>query len=109
MGPDALQRWGRVMDYITHVTYEKTPPPHWYLSILAVDPPYQRQGIGSALIQFIVRQADATGLPCALDTTLAPNVGYFQRHGFQVALENVEPESGIRFWSMWREPGAPAA
>jgi hypothetical protein len=34
MGPDALQRWGSVMDYMTRVNYEKAPPPHWYLSIL---------------------------------------------------------------------------
>src|SRR5262245_28611167 len=109
MGPDAHLRWGRVMDYMTQVNYATPPPPHWYLSILAVDPAYQRQGIGSALIQYALRQADATGVPCALDTTLPQNVGYFQRHGFQVAMENVEPESGIRLWRMWREPGASAA
>jgi hypothetical protein len=34
------------------------------------------------------------------------NVRYFQRHGFQVVVEEVEPKSQIRFWTMRRDPGA---
>src|SRR5205807_10191430 len=108
MGPDALLRWGGVMDYMTQVNYAKPPPPHWYLSILAVDPPYQRQGIGTALIQFILRRADAPGVPCALDTTLPQNAGYFEWHRFQVAMEHGEVEGGIRLRGGGRQPGAAA-
>jgi hypothetical protein len=38
--------------------------------------------------------------------TMPENLPFYERHGFRVAAEAVEPESGIRFWWLWREPGA---
>ncbi|KAJ7023420.1 hypothetical protein C8F04DRAFT_1134767 [Mycena alexandri] len=35
---------------------------HWYLSLMVVDPKYQRQGIGQALLEWGLNQADAEGV-----------------------------------------------
>lgn len=40
-----------------------------YLFMLGISPAYQRQGIGSLLLQPIIKQADKAGLPCYLETS----------------------------------------
>ena len=65
---------------------------HWYLMILGVDPPRQGQGVGGALIQPILARADADGLPCYLETTKTRNVPFYQKHGFEMIVEDDLPE-----------------
>ena len=43
-------------------------------------------------------------IPCYLETFLARNVPFYQRHGFKVVVEGTLPESGLAFWTMRREP-----
>lgn len=35
----------------------------WYLAVVAVDPQFQRQGIGEALLRYVVEQAETDGWP----------------------------------------------
>lgn len=60
------------------------PIAHWYLFMLGVAPAYQGQGIGSALIQPILQQADVQGLPCYLETSTSEAVRFYQKHRFEV-------------------------
>jgi ribosomal protein S18 acetylase RimI-like enzyme len=63
------------------------PDPHWYLVVLGVDPACQGQGIGSGLLQPVLERAAADGVPCYLEAVTAPNVAFYQRHGFQIVEE----------------------
>jgi hypothetical protein len=53
----------------------------------------------------MLARADHERIPCYLETFLARNVPFYQRHGFKVVVEGTVPESGLAFWTMRREPG----
>lgn len=99
--------YGRFMAMlaITQPLHEAAMPgPHHYLMTLGVDPPRQGQGIGSALLQPALAQADAEGLSCYLETETQENVRFYRRHGFRVLTETVVPGGGPRIWTMSRLP-----
>lgn len=77
---------------------------HWYLAMLGVAPAYQSQGIGSSLLQLILKQADSAGLPCYLETSTDGGVRFYQRHGFEIVRTGELPGGNPRFWTMKREP-----
>jgi ribosomal protein S18 acetylase RimI-like enzyme len=101
-GFEVQRRWSSV--------YRRLQPihpfePHWYLSVLGVDPAHQRQGVGSALLGHWLRQVDESGEPSYLETDREESVRFYQRAGFEVAEElkifNVE------IWCM-RRPASDA-
>ena len=77
---------------------------HWYLWLLGVDPPRQRQGLGSALVRPVLTRADEEHVPCYLDTTRERNLTFYRRHGFEVAYEGYFPRGGPHLWTLRREP-----
>jgi ribosomal protein S18 acetylase RimI-like enzyme len=81
--------------------------PHWYLWALGVDPPYQGQGVGGQLLQPVLAEADAAGLPCYLETETERNVAFYRKHGFDVATAGPDPRQGVMVWTMVREPQKP--
>jgi GNAT superfamily N-acetyltransferase len=84
---------------------EKRHPtePHYYLSILGVDPPRQGEGMGSALLQPMLRRCDQEGVGAYLETGTERNVRFYARHGFRVT-EEVPLPKGPPMWLMWRDP-----
>lgn len=106
LGPRRLARAapaGRAVDH----AHPKEP--HWYLSVLGVDPARQRSGIGSALLRPMLARADSDGLITYLETSNEVNVPYYERHGFEVRMEFDIPRGGPRLWTMGRRPGAGSA
>jgi GNAT superfamily N-acetyltransferase len=103
IGGDAFQRLISVMDYIEPY-HRDVPAKHWYLLIVGVDRPVQGQGLGSALLQPILQQADADSEPCYLETFQPKNLPFYERHGFHVLREGVEPASALRYWTLLRDP-----
>ncbi len=83
---------------------EAEPRPHWYLAGIGVDPHYQRQGIGSALIAPGVDAASRDGLPTVLLTNNEDNLAFYEGHGFAVVREQETPRGGPRAWAMVRAP-----
>ncbi|MBN2021997.1 MAG: GNAT family N-acetyltransferase [Pirellulales bacterium] len=79
------------------------PEPHWYLFMLAVDPPYQGQGVGSALLSSGLARADAEGTPVYLETTTEKNVRFYQKHGFDVVFRESIGKASLPFWGMIRK------
>lgn len=73
--------------------------PHWYLPIIGVAPGQQGFGLGSALLGAVKGRAERDGLPCYLDTAQPRNVPFYLHHGFQLLSEEVEPRSGLSFWT----------
>jgi GNAT superfamily N-acetyltransferase len=104
IGAEALQRLGRVLDYLEAVHRRDVPPEHWYLLIVGVAPAQQGQGVGRALLQPMLDKADAAGLPCYLDTAQPLAVPFYQKLGFRVLVETVDPESGLRLRTFRRDP-----
>ena len=88
-------------------TLEKRRPhePHWFLDVLAVRPDRQGQGLGSALVNAGLAEADRAHAPAFLATSNPRNVPLYQRLGFVVHEElDIGP---VHVWAMLRPP-APA-
>jgi ribosomal protein S18 acetylase RimI-like enzyme len=82
------------------------PEPHWYLALLGVNPDLQRRGLGSAVVQPILEQADAHDTPCYLETQEERNIAFYERLGFRVLREIDHRESGVRNWTFRRDARA---
>jgi len=106
--PNALRRAIGVFGYTERLHQRAMPGPHWYLMALGVAPASQGQGIGSSLIQPVLAQADAAGLPCYLETETARNVAFYQKHGFEALTAEKPPYHDLMLWAMARPP-APGA
>ena len=102
LGMGSFLRFMNAMNRFEHLHNEAMPGEHWYLMILGVDPPRQGQGIGSALLQPVLRKADEGGLPCYLETDKPEDVGFYQKHGFEVLIQENMPKGGPPFWTMRR-------
>lgn len=102
IGAEAAGRFGRVVGYAEAAHRRDMRVPHWYVMVLGVAPAFQGQGYGRALLQPILDRAETDGMPCYLETTQPNNVSFYERLGFRVLLDDVEPESGLRVWTFRR-------
>jgi len=78
---------------------------HWYLWLLAVDPPFQGKGLGGDLLGPALHEADRARLPCYLETARERNVSFYMRFGFRVLRDERMGRDGPRFWTLLRTPG----
>ena len=103
-GLAALRRLSKMMDvtFLAHTQF--APETRWYLFILAVSPAHQGQGLGGRLIQPILERADATVLPCYLETMNPLALPFYAKHGFKVVHQAQLPDSSIPFWGIRRKP-----
>jgi len=102
LGPEAFGRFMKLMTHMGGLRRAAMPSPHWYLTILGVEPSRQGRGIGSQLIQPVLRRADLSGLDCYLETMKARNVNFYKQHGFEVEAEGRLPDNGPYYWTMCR-------
>ena len=75
----------------------------WHLGPVAVDPPFQRRGIGGAMLAAFCTSIDAYGAVAYLETDKPENVPFYQRFGFAVIAE--AEVLGVPNWFMSRTPG----
>ncbi len=94
-------RWGEVSRAFMEV---HPVEPHWYLSLLGVDPPHQGHGVGLGLIEHWLAAIEQENLPSYLETDRKENVAFYQRVGFQVELELKVLETPV--WCMRRVASA---
>jgi ribosomal protein S18 acetylase RimI-like enzyme len=80
------------------------PSEAWYLEVLGVDPDAQGAGLGAALIQHGLSLAGAAGAGAFLETSVARNVPYYERFGFEVVEEADMPGGGPHVWFMRVDP-----
>jgi ribosomal protein S18 acetylase RimI-like enzyme len=57
--------------------------PHWYLSLIGVDPGHQGKGLGSVLLGAMTERLDREGLPAYLESTNVRNLTIYERFGFE--------------------------
>lgn len=100
--PTARQAFMATLAHLDGIHKHQGLGPHWYLWALGVEPGRQGKGIGSRLIQPALAQADASGVPCYLETQTVRNVAFYQKHGFEVITDDVVPDLGFRIWAMLR-------
>jgi ribosomal protein S18 acetylase RimI-like enzyme len=79
------------------------PQPHWYLWAIGADAENQGRGVGSRLLEPLLRRADARREACYLETGSERNVRFYEKHGFKVAGQGCVPEIGVRVWAMRRD------
>lgn len=104
IGPQAWRRFKRLLDHLDALHPHHAPEPHWYLAMLGVEPAWQRQGIGEALMRPVFAAADRGGHRCYLEAPTASNARYYARRGFRVVAETDVPDSDVHVWLMRREP-----
>jgi GNAT superfamily N-acetyltransferase len=84
---------------------QRPSEPHWYLSHLAVRPDHQGRGLGRALLEWGLEQADRDGVGTYLETTNPDNLAFYRAAGYaQVGLVRVERAPTV--WTLWRGPTA---
>ncbi|MEQ1863068.1 MAG: GNAT family N-acetyltransferase [Micropepsaceae bacterium] len=77
--------------------------PHFYLMTIGVDPKFQGQGLGGALLDATLAKIDAKGLPSYLESSNEKNVPLYRRHGYEVTKEFRPAPEAPPLWGMWRE------
>lgn len=104
LGRASFKRLTGYLDYTARIHKKTAPGPHWYLCELGVDPSWQNKGIGGALIEHGLAQADSDDLPCYLETCTERALRFYEKYGFVVVQKCDVPTGGPCFWSMVREP-----
>jgi ribosomal protein S18 acetylase RimI-like enzyme len=77
--------------------------PHYYLMTIGVDPRFQGQGLGSALLDATLAPFDAQGMPTYLESSNEKNVPLYKRHGYVVTSEFRPQPDAPPLWGMWRD------
>lgn len=86
--------------------YHPKTKPHFYLMTIGVDPRFQGQGLGGALLDATLAKIDAKGLPSYLESSNENNVPLYKRHGYVVTEEFRPAPDAPPLWGMWREARA---
>jgi len=77
--------------------------PHWYLTLIAVDPARRGKGYGAALMSHALKIIDRDKRPAYLESTNAANLSLYKRFGFERLAEVQAGQSPPRY-PMLRQP-----
>lgn len=77
--------------------------PHWYLSIIGVDPIYQGMGYANQLIKMKLTEIDKQNLPCFLHTENEKNLKIYEHFGFELIKEVKIPNADFYLYGMIRK------
>jgi GNAT superfamily N-acetyltransferase len=91
----------RLAAYSAAVSAASTPPPHFYLGVLATQPARRGQGLASAVMEPEMARAEEAGMACCLETSTLPNRRFYEKRGFTEATE-VELAGGPATWWLRR-------
>jgi ribosomal protein S18 acetylase RimI-like enzyme len=98
--PERLEDLGAVMEQMQHSHPER---PHWYLSMIGVDPAMQGRGVGAALMKHALARCDADGVAAYLESSNPRNISLYERHGFE-AVTTIQIGSSPPLVPMLRLP-----
>ena len=104
LGFGAFGRYLKLANFSEHLHKRDMPPRHWYLPLIGVDPSRQGRGLGGRLMERALARADADRVACYLENTKERNLPFYEKHGFEVIVEEKVAEDGPTIWTMKREP-----
>lgn len=78
--------------------------PHWYLSVLGVEPAARKTGTAETLILPGLERCDRERRAAYTETGRRQSRDFYAEHGFEVSEEFNLPGDGPPVWRMWREP-----
>jgi ribosomal protein S18 acetylase RimI-like enzyme len=99
-----FQRNTRLANYADQLHKKSITGRHWYLLELGTEPALQGQGIGRALLEPVLAQADQDGLICYLDTYNEKSIFFYERNGFSVTNHGQASPESPPIWAMQRKP-----
>lgn len=100
-----IMRMPHVVAAITALLSKHPSEPHYYLPFVGVDPAAQGQGIGSAVLEPVLRWCDTLRLGAYLENTNERNLVFYERLGFRVLEIMALAADGPTVWRMWRSSG----
>ena len=103
-GFKAFQGIWNYVQHIEDISQRYINGDYWYLQVIGIDYPYQRQGYGQHLIRPMLAQFSQQQIPCCLDTEEESTVNYYQRYGFKVVDASPIPGTNNTCWFMLKEP-----
>ena len=86
----AADRQGVLGEVVAGMAQFHPHQPHWYLSMIGVDPVRQGLGLGSALLKAALKRCDADGVVAYLESSNPKNVPLYERHGFEL-MDVIQP------------------
>jgi GNAT superfamily N-acetyltransferase len=102
VGEDAMARFNTVYRRIDSFHERVADTPHWLLNLVGTEPGRQRRGAASRALAPVLDHAREHGEHCYLETFAERNLGFYERHGFEVVAHTSDPVSGIHCWGMLR-------
>ena len=104
MGEGAFNRFFTALAFAEEYHKRDVSEPHWYTMVLGVDPAFQGRGYGRSLLEPVMDRARADGTPVYLETAQPKNVSFYEKMGFRVLRELVEPSSSLQMWTFRCDP-----
>ncbi len=77
--------------------------PHWYLPLIAADPSWIGQGLGTLLMKHALRRCDEDGIAAYLESSNPRNISLYERHGFRI-ISQIQHGSSPTLTPMLRTP-----
>ena len=105
LSAEGCANYYRIVDFMRAKAASLVDDAAWYLSIIAVDPSLQVQGLGRQLLDPTIDEADRARVTCYLETFGERNLAFYQRLGFAAAARFTEPTTGADYTVMVRPPG----
>ncbi len=102
MREGSLKTYSAIVDFMSEQANSLLPENIWYLSILAIDPAFQGQGLGAGLVETIIDKANGMGIPTYLETYTPENKTFYKRLGYRVTASIFEPVTGAEYSIMIR-------
>ncbi len=109
LGAPGSLNYERIVDYMSTRAEAIVADDAWYLSIIAVAPEAQGQGLGRRLLAPTLAEADAAGAVCYLETFNPRNLTFYERLGFAIRAQFEEPTTQAECTIMVRKPIPPSA